>query len=163
MITSNKPLKRGKALIRFSQDHHYALLLVWKIKEGIKYNIPDERIAEYILFFYEQDLEAHFLSEEIDLFSKLENNSPMLRRAMKDHVALRTLIEKIKLDKKNPSFIIDFAEILEKHVRFEERVMFDFLESKFSESELRIIAEKHHHKPVDVSENWKDKFWSTKK
>lgn len=160
---SIKPLKRGKALTQFSQEHHFGLLLVWKIKEGLKYGVPEERITDYILYFYENDLKDHLLQEETDLFIKLETKSPMLRRAMKDHIALRTLIEKLKQDKKNNNYIIDFSEILEKHIRFEERVMFGFIETKFSDIELMELAQKFNQKPIDISDNWKDKFWITKK
>ena len=30
------PIKRHDALKHFSRDHHFGLLLVWKIREGVK-------------------------------------------------------------------------------------------------------------------------------
>lgn len=34
-----KPIKRNAAIVEFSKDHHFALLLVWKIREGLKKSI----------------------------------------------------------------------------------------------------------------------------
>lgn len=160
---STNPIKRSKALLRFSQEHHYGLLLVWKIKEGLKYHISAERIADFTLFFYDNDLKHHFEKEETDLFEKLQNNSTHYSKTLEEHEQLTSLIEKIRLNKKNSSLLNDFSELLEKHIRFEEREVFKFLENEFSEKDLFDIAQKHEQKPIDISQNWNDKFWILKK
>lgn len=160
MQTLIKPSKRYDALIKFSREHHYGLLLVWKIRRGIKNNIEAERIADYTLFFFEKDLKTHFKEEETILFTKLDSKNSMLKRALQEHRKIYTLINAIRADKNNFNLLNEFADTLEKHIRFEERELFNYLQNNLSETELIELAEKHRGKACDVSENWNDKFWN---
>ena len=74
---TTKPIKRSKALVRFSQEHHYNLLLVWQIKEGLRNSIKAERISDFVLFFFDQELDSHLKNEELDLFDKIPITDPM--------------------------------------------------------------------------------------
>jgi len=47
----SEPIKRNEALKPISRDHHHALLLGWKIRQGIKNKIPAERIKKYVIGF----------------------------------------------------------------------------------------------------------------
>ena len=67
-MNTTTPIKRHPSLVAFSRDHHFGLLLVWKIKYGLDNGIAPERISNYVLYFFEQDLEAHFKEEEQKLF-----------------------------------------------------------------------------------------------
>lgn len=160
MKTQIKPSKRYDALIKFSREHHYGLLLVWKIRRGIKNNIEAERISDYTLFFFEHDLQTHFKEEEGTLFTKLDSENSMLKRALQEHQTIYALIDVIHADKQNFHSLNEFADALEKHIRFEERELFNYLQSNLSEAELIELAEKHSAKVCDVSENWNDKFWN---
>jgi hypothetical protein len=66
-----KPLKRNAALADFSRDHHIALLLLWKIREGMKKSIQPARMGKYVVHFFESELIPHFKTEEELLFSRL--------------------------------------------------------------------------------------------
>ncbi len=161
--TPYKPIKRKEALISFSRDHHYGLLLVWKIKEGFRVNIATERIADYILFFYENDLQNHFEAEEAMLFPKLESDDPMLQRAKEDHATIRSLIENIRSDKQNLNLLKELSIVLEQHIRFEERTLFNYLQGKLSDAELIELVAMERTKIGDISDRWGDKFWLSKK
>lgn len=163
MSISVKPIKRSKALVRFSQEHHYNLLLVWKIKEGFRHNIDLSRISDYIIYFYDEDLLIHFKNEEADLFAILKEDHPLIIRAIVEHQQLSTIVEKIRIDKLNLDLIKKFSELLEMHIRFEERLLFNYLESKYSKIELNKIGNKYKAKPIDISVKWEDKFWIAKK
>ena len=159
MIKPN-PIKRSPALVHFSKDHHFALLLIWKIRQGLRFAIQPERVNDYIIFFFENYLEEHFKEEEELLFVHLDKNSESAKRAVKDHKVLRETAEKIKSDPKNKSLTTDFTDQLEKHIRFEERELFIELQNTLSESELNNIAEKMETLHPDKKEdNWKDIFW----
>lgn len=155
-----KPIKRSDALVKFSREHHYGLLSVWKIRQGIRKNIEAERIADYVLFFFEHDLQTHFREEETLLFAKIERGNSMLERALQEHQEMYGLIENIRADKEDFHLLTEFADALEKHIRFEERVFFNYLQNDLSAEDLLQLAEKHRGKVCDVSENWNDKFWS---
>ena len=59
-MKTQAPIKRHQALVAFSKDHHFGLLLIWKIKQGLANAIRVERITNYILYFFEEYLLQHF-------------------------------------------------------------------------------------------------------
>ena len=59
MKESSAPIKRHSALLEFSREHHFGLLLVWKVRQGLKKDIDLIRITDYIVFFFEKDLIQH--------------------------------------------------------------------------------------------------------
>ena len=116
------PIKRHKALIPTSRDHHHGLLLCWKIREGLKKGISVQRIKKYTDFFFETQLKPHFAFEEAELFSLLEKDHPMIQRAMEDHEILTQLFQ----EKKDiESALRKIEQQLQEHIRFEERVLFN--------------------------------------
>jgi hemerythrin-like domain-containing protein len=157
------PIKRSQALIQFSKDHHFALLLIWKIRQGLRFNVESQRINNYITFFFLNYLEEYFQEEEELLFVHLDKNKESAKMAVKDHKVLTEIAEKIKFDPKNKSLTTDFTDQLEKHIRFEERELFNELQNTLSESELNNIAEKMETlHPDKKDDNWKDTFWVKK-
>ncbi|GAA3575326.1 hypothetical protein [Snuella lapsa] len=77
-----KPLKRHKALQPLSREHHHGLLLSWKIRSGLSRNIPVERIKIYTDWFFETHLIPHFEMEEKYIFPILNENYPLIKRAL---------------------------------------------------------------------------------
>jgi hypothetical protein len=53
-----RPIKRSPALVQLSRDHHFALLLIWKILQGFRFE--PHRIGNYITFFFENYLKSLF-------------------------------------------------------------------------------------------------------
>jgi hypothetical protein len=156
-MSQPKPIKRNPAIVEFSKDHHFALLLVWKIAEGKKKSVEPERMADYIVHAFEIEMNPHFLAEEEFLFSKLAADHPLRRKAEKDHKDIRQMIDEMKT---NPGeeLLNNFSELLKQHFRFEERDLFNLLQEIIPENELREIGEKSGHREHgDVL--WKDKFW----
>ena len=51
-MKNQAPIKRHQAIVSFSKDHHFGLLLVWKIRQGLKKSIDPVRISNYVLFFF---------------------------------------------------------------------------------------------------------------
>ncbi len=153
------PIKRKEALLRFSREHHYGLLLIWKIKEGLKKNIAPERISDFILYFYEHDLKKHLLSEETEVFAKMDSKNELVQSALKEHETIVSMVEELRKNKNNKEVIIKFSDELDKHIRFEERTLFNEIQNTLSDKDLIELGQKHQEKPCDVSDNWKDKFW----
>ncbi len=151
------PIKRHEALISFSRDHHNGLLLVWKIREGLKKNIEPSRIASYVQFAFENDLEPHFREEEKWLFPTLEKNNPGRLRAEADHSHLRELAGKLNTEARS-EWLTEFAKSLEDHIRFEERELFNEIQSLPAEVLAPIEVEFTGHTCANDDE-WKDQFW----
>ena len=155
-----KPIKRSPALVRFSKDHHFALLLIWKVRQGLRFGVESQRINNYITFFFQNYLKDHFKEEEDLLFVHLDFNNASRTVAEQDHKTIREIMEEIKSDPKNKTISTEFINRLEKHIRFEERELFNELQNKLNESDLNIIAEKMDTlHPALKEDNWKDTFW----
>jgi hemerythrin-like domain-containing protein len=152
------PLKRNKALIEFSKDHHFGLLLVWKIREGFKRRVDANRIGKYVVHFFEKNLLPHFNDEEELLFSKLSNDDTMRKQAEEEHVLIKDLVKQLSTEP-TKELLEQFGQALDKHIRFEERELFNHLQEKLSSGELEKIgaamSERQH--PEDYL--WPDVFW----
>lgn len=159
---SSKPIKRHESIARFSREHHFGLLLVWKIKQGKKLSISPERVSNYVLHFFEQDLKQHFANEEKNLFAKLPDASLLKKQALEEHQKIYTLIEQIRNDKNSYPLLVQFSELLESHIRFEERTLFSHIQEAVPEKDL-LEQQSDHFDNNEVDKNWKDHFWETKK
>jgi hemerythrin-like domain-containing protein len=162
MEPSTTPIKRHKSIVQFSREHHFGLLLIWKIRQGLKANIDPKRISDYVLFFFEEDLKTHFAEEERSLFSKLDDLDALKLQAMKEHTEIYQYIADIRADDNNAEQLVVFADALDRHIRFEERVLFNHLQSKLSDAELTKLALEHPERVVDTDSKWDDHFWIIK-
>lgn len=156
------PIKRHKAIVSFSKEHHFGLLLVWKIRQGLKLGVDPGRISKYVLYFFREDLQKHFSEEETLLFARLPKNDPLRIQAEKEHCNINSLVKSISLDESNIGLLQQFSDDLEKHIRFEERELFNHLQSELDEKDLAEIG-KRFSEAVDVDLNWKDLFWIIEK
>ncbi|MFD2550479.1 hemerythrin domain-containing protein [Bizionia sediminis] len=149
-----KPLKRHKALQPLSREHHFGLLLCWKIRMGIKNNIAVSRIATYASWFYQTHLIPHFRIEETVIFPILEANHKYIIKALEDHALIEHLF-------KNPIISEDdlkaIEQALEQHIRFEERILFPEIQKNASEAQMFDIEKIHQSEPFQ--DNLTDEFW----
>jgi hemerythrin-like domain-containing protein len=159
MDTSTGPIKRHEAIVQFSREHHFGLLLIWKIRQGLKKGIELKRIADYVLFFFDEDLKDHFAEEERLLFTKLEDTDVLKLQALKEHEEINNLIDGLRKNDADTEQLNIFADTLERHIRFEERVLFNHLQSKLSDEELWTLAKEHPEREVNTDAKWSDHFW----
>ncbi|MDD2792344.1 MAG: hemerythrin domain-containing protein [Sediminibacterium sp.] len=162
-MTAPSPIKRHPAIISFSKDHHFGLLLIWKIRQGLSKSIPAERISKYVLYFFKEDLASHFKEEEELLFSRLASDDALRKRAEADHVFIYSLIRDIENNPSDEVLLHLFANELEKHIRFEERDLFNQIQEVLGVDELLGIAKRFSSSKHDIDEQWPDIFWEIKK
>ncbi|PKP14757.1 MAG: cation-binding protein [Bacteroidetes bacterium HGW-Bacteroidetes-23] len=148
------PIKRSESLKPLSRDHHHGLLLCWKIRFGIKNNIQENRIKKYADWFYEYHLIPHFDLEEQHIFPILDAENELTRKAISEHRRLRRLFESDAEIQKNLSLI---EEELERHIRFEERILFNEIQRTATAQQLETIA--LIHKEDSFVDNLIDPFW----
>ena len=156
----NRPIKRSEYIKVLSHDHHTGLLFCWKIKEGLRKNVPVEKILRYINFFWNGHLKEHFREEEVLLFNRLDDE--LSRQARSEHL----MIEKDILclnnqEHQTASMYLAFAELLTKHIRFEERTLFPHLEATLSQVVLKQVGDylSAEH-AATFTDNYPDEFWS---
>ena len=157
-----KPIKRKPALVEFSKDHHFGLLLVWKIRQGQRTGIPPVRIAQYITYFYEEDLSQHFADEEEFLFPTLPSSHAQRLRAEREHAQIRSLMSSIRQFPSDPEWLMAFADLLEAHIRFEERELFNHLQACITKEELLQLLQNVPPRAHPEDEDWVDRFWERK-
>lgn len=150
----NKPLKRHKALQPLSREHHHGLLLSWKIRTGFSKNIEPERIRVYADWFFENHLIPHFEVEETHIFTILETNDKLIKKALADHRRIKRLFAETEDDAKTLSKI---EETLEQHIRFEERVLFPEIQQVATEAQMALIEEIHEEE--GFIDKLDDEFW----
>lgn len=161
-MEQHTPIKRHPSLQAISGDHHFGLLLVWKIGEGLRYNVAPGRISRYVLFFFEQDLEPHFREEEELLFGKLPADDALRKSAEADHHTLRELAAGIRKHPDDIALLKAFADTLREHIRFEERTLFHHLQQTLSASDLELAAARARNRGPELDGQWEDVFWKKK-
>lgn len=150
----NKPIKRLEVLKTLSREHHHGLLLCWKIKAGIKNNIELSRIKKYADWFYQTYLISHFEMEEKHLFCILGEQNKLIKKAITEHRRLKRLFND-DLDLQKSLSLIE--EELERHIRFEERVLFNEIQRKATQEQL--LALEQIHSEEKFVDNLTDIFW----
>lgn len=152
-IKKDKPVKRDKALQPLSRDHHHGLLLCWKIRQGFKKDIDPIRIKKYCDWFWEACLKLHFETEEKDVFPILPSKNENVKKALTEHRRISRLFES-KSDLAKTLNAIE--EELEKHIRFEERVLFNEIQQAATNEQLAAIE---IAELAPFKDNLTDAFW----
>lgn len=153
-MEKKKPLKRHKAIIPLSREHHHTLLLCWKIRKGISKDVAIDRIKRYSDWFFESHILPHFKIEETYLFPIMGKDNEMVKKALAEHRRLERLFREENDIQRSLSLI---EEELEKHVRFEERELFMKIQEVATPEQLALVEE--HHGPEKFQENTEDEFW----
>ncbi|NMM50818.1 hemerythrin domain-containing protein [Marinigracilibium pacificum] len=150
----NKPLKRHISLQPVSREHHFGLLLCWKIRTGLKNDISPERIKKYVDWFYQNHLVPHFSFEENFVFPILGNKHTLIKKALEDH---KIITEMVSQDNDLDLLLPRLERTIERHIRFEERILFNKIQDIATDEQLEEI-ESHHHEEA-FQDNVDDVFW----
>ncbi|MCC9166704.1 hemerythrin domain-containing protein [Pontibacter harenae] len=138
-------MKRHESIIPISRQHHGGLLTARLLQldappyKGMPATAPAKR--DYVLTFYEDHLQPHFLLEENTVF-KLAYTLPALAQQAKDleaqHRQLEQLIKELPQVSETalPESLDYVGKLLEKHIRQEERVFFEALQQELPPEEL---------------------------
>jgi len=137
-------MKRSKALTRLSREHHLALVLA---RRALGVGFEDEeaacRFMSQAAETFRRELEPHFQLEEAALLPALNSVGEhlLVTRTLTEHEELRRLAKRLK--KQDADSVHRFGELLEAHVRFEERELFARAESLLTPEALTTIMEMH--------------------
>jgi iron-sulfur cluster repair protein YtfE (RIC family) len=153
-MEKGKPIKRDKSLQPLSREHHHSLLLCWKIRAGFSKGVAADRIKRYADWFFQEHIEPHFREEEQHIFPILGVDHMHVKKAIGDHRKLTRLFADQDHVEKSLSLI---EEALERHIRFEERVLFNEIQQVATAAQLNLVQSLHpEHKFTD---NTDDEFW----
>lgn len=152
---SIRPLGRHPSLQPLSREHHFSLLLCWKIRKGLEQAIEVKRLQDYILYIWENQIAEHFDIEENLILPILGEEHGGVIRARKEHRLLRRLFLSPVYTYKTINRI---EETLEKHIRFEERELFPLVQETASLEDWQKLESVHNDDVVEII--WKDEFWN---
>ncbi len=157
------PLKRHPALVPLSKDHHFGLLLCWKIRTGMRRGIAPERMTRYACYFFDHFLFTHFYEEEKLVFSLLKKEDEKRKEAERQHRRLKRLRQKLEALPARQAITLGLIEEeLEAHIRFEERDLFPYLQQLLTEAQLTEVLTNLGESHQPVIERWDDMFWEKK-
>ncbi len=103
-----------------------------------------ERAKEF-LDFYTCNLEAHFRAEEEVLFPALHSAIPatgsVIEELIREHVEIRQTLPRLDAGSGLAKLIFDLGDLLERHIRREERELFPLFEQHIQGSQAEMIGE----------------------
>ncbi|UJB31637.1 MULTISPECIES: hemerythrin domain-containing protein [Chromobacterium] len=120
-------MKRHPALLELSREHHHALKMARQARLAVESGDPERQtqLAAALRAWSAEALEPHFAEEEATLLPRLAQteHAALAARALDEHRRLRALIAELAAPQ--ATTLARFAELLQDHVRFEERELFE--------------------------------------
>ena len=156
----NKPIRRNEYIKKLSKDHHAGLLFCWKIRQGLKHEVATERIKRYASYFWSNHLAEHFKEEEAILFSPLEDE--LIQKALDDHKQIKYQLDELLDDSTGDAKkgLMRLANLIDDHIRYEERKLFPHLEEVLTEKQLNEIGRKLDAQLSPLVDDFEDSFWT---
>ena len=129
---------RHPSLVPLSHDHHHGLALALRCRKQALGQLKPmgakgltARAVE-VGEFFTNHLVAHFRAEEEALFPKLRELVPesaaMVNQLVREHRQLRDAVAQLGTNAGLGRLVFDFGDLLERHIRKEERELFPLFE-----------------------------------
>ena len=131
---------RHPSLIPLSHDHHHGLALALRCRKQALGQIKPmgaeglRARAKELREFYQSNLVAHFKAEEEVLFpvmrEQVTSSRDMLDQLVRDHEQIRCAMPELEAGTGLAKLIFDLGDLLERHIRKEERELFPLFETQ---------------------------------
>ena len=137
-------MKRSEALQPLSRDHHRALEVALKLRRATDEDA--DTVAQEFLSFWREHGARHFRVEEdvmLPAFARHgDPTSPDVVRVLTDHVEIRRRAADLEAAAEpDVADLNALGEMLNDHVRHEERVLFPLIEESLPADELTELAQ----------------------
>lgn len=134
------PLKRDPSLVRLSHDHHQGLLRAFFIRQALRTSSGLDHQAAVTRDFFRDDLAPHFRAEEEVLFPLmvplLGDDAGLVDELLAEHRELAALTEALD---GSPEKLTAYATLLDRHIRSEERRLFELYQERVPEADRPAI------------------------
>ena len=133
-------MKRASYLRDLSSDHHQALGLAQQIIRGHESGADLQPMIDKVKGKFKTELAPHFIAEEETILPELRRlgKHALVEKTLEDHRQMRQLIA----DMHEAVALLQFAETLKAHVRFEERILFPACEDVFGQDAITTLEDK---------------------
>jgi iron-sulfur cluster repair protein YtfE (RIC family) len=142
---------RHPSLILLSHDHHHGLALALRCRkqslgqlkpmgaEGLRLR------AEEFREFFDKQLVPHFCAEEQVLFPLMRMSAPasaaLLDELLSDHEIFRQALPNLVIGTGLSKLIFDLGDLLDRHIRKEERELFPLFEQHVESAKAKAAGE----------------------
>jgi len=155
-------MQRNKNLYPLSHQHHNGLMAVLLLKKGLERKADAVVMGAFILSIWDAELRIHFIKEEVYLHPHVLQIAELmdLYEQMKmEHHQVRNMIDAIRNGLSTFELLNEFHTLLEKHIRFEERTMFPFIEAHIQQEQLLALGKQLEHLESRACSDYPVKFW----
>jgi hemerythrin-like domain-containing protein len=156
MANEIKPIKRSVELTPLSREHHEGLLLVWKVRQGIKNKVAPERMVAYLQWFWQHFFAPHFKQEETVVPQVLTMQHALVQQMFDEHQRIEQTIQGMNAAT-SANQLEELVQLVSDHIRFEERQLFNEVEQVATEEQMRQLS--HDIKDEKSIAVWTDEFW----
>jgi hemerythrin-like domain-containing protein len=138
---------RDAGLIPLSHDHHHALALCVMVERALSADPTGDTAAEQARRLVDQfdgEIRDHFEFEEQVLFPALEPFpalGPLVARLMLEHRTMRGYVDTLRA-RPDRGLVEEFVAALRRHVRTEERELFEEVQRVLTREQLDEIGGK---------------------
>ena len=133
-------MKRDPNLVPLSRQHFRALVLCMRIhRKRARRSVLQREMFE----LYAGDVRFHFQAEERFLFPaarRIAPLAPLVRELREEHKKLRRLFAAARRRSLKSEELVRFADLLEDHIRKEERQLFEECQKQMSDEALGAIG-----------------------
>jgi hemerythrin-like domain-containing protein len=143
---------RHPSLTPLSHDHHHGLALALRCRKQALGQLKPlgaqglRLRAQEFRDFFDRQLTPHFRAEEEVLFPFIRDAVPesaaLLDELLRDHHSFRQTIHKLTAGSQLSKLIFDVGDLLERHIRREERELFPLFEQRVESSQAEVVGEK---------------------
>ena len=143
---------RHPSLISLSHDHHHGLALALRCRKQALGQLKPMGIeglkarAEEVKGFFDQNLKRHFKAEEGALFPLMRASIPqsgsLINGLVREHEQICAAARRLEGKKDLAKILFDLGDLLERHIRREERELFPLFEEQAAASDAESVKKK---------------------
>jgi hemerythrin-like domain-containing protein len=143
-------MRRHRALVALSKDHHDVLQLAEGLRRGgpssLREVLPAELadLARHVQKFAVDRLEPHFVAEEHTLFPASRGRDHDLDKLIEalhlEHARITALVKELDCGREIETTLDTLGRTLIRHVRSEERDLFEMIQKHLTEAELDALV-----------------------
>ncbi len=142
---------RHPSLILLSHDHHHGLALALRCRKQALGQLKPTGVEGLRLLageaqdFFTKNLTNHFRAEEEVLFPPLRGllpeSEPIIDLLVREHQEIRAAILNLDAETGLGKVLFDLGDLLERHIRKEERELFPLFEQHADRLDAEVVGE----------------------
>lgn len=155
-------MKREAQLQPLSHQHHNGLMAALLLKKGVDKQADAAVMNDFIVSVWNNELRNHFIKEEVYLHPHVLQVHSLMEKyeQMKtEHHQIRRIVDAIRNGDSSVALITEFYTLLEKHIRFEERDVFPFIQENIHDEQLNELGKNLEHLESKACSDYPVKFW----